>query len=101
MITSMVSPAKTGCRYRYSDSGAVYWFSCPKRGSVRVWRAMAPKQVAPGCFVERWIREDTPEGCGILAALQDIARWYAHDDRNPRVRALLADLLAMTKGANA
>ena len=90
MITHCTRPAKTGCRYRFTGNNQSYWVSCPKRGAVRAWVALVvPVRVrgreVPGVFTEKWL------SVPLVEAVEECARFYKHDDRNPRFSALLRD----------
>lgn len=92
MLIHCHSPAKSGCRFRYTESGNEYWVSCPKRGSLRAWVRGPHKVIVPNqeCS-ERWLP------CALAEALVDCARFYAHDDRNPKFAALCRDFVAFKK----
>lgn len=84
-LISCTRPAKSGCRYRYTDPGTVhYWVSCPKKAEPRAW---ARRVVCSGAgAVEVWDRVELSE------AVDACRRFYAQDDRNPRFRALLNEV---------
>lgn len=90
-LITCTNPARTGCRFKYTENGHVFWVSNPKRGGLRAWARIAPKQVAPGCYVERWIP------CSLAEVVAEGARFYAHDERHPRFARLCADYLDFVK----
>ncbi len=89
-VIHCMRPAKSGCAYRWGKtSGAVYWVSCPKRGSLRAWKARVVFRPRSG-WVRVWDSVPPGEACEQL-------EWYVYDERNPKFAALLRDWVAFKR----
>lgn len=88
MVTHCTRPARTGCYYRYTETGSHYWVSNPRKGNMRAWIRCAPA-FKRGEWVERWLRVE------IWEAIEACAGWYDHDERNPRFAMACRELTAL------
>lgn len=90
-------PTRSGCRFRWSRSGAQYWVSNPHRGPVRFFVREPPKllrqDATGGVWRERWRLLDSDASAGALA---DLMSYRGHDGRHPQLQRLLAELHEQT-----